>query len=217
LGGKSAAAKSVIQIFLPGGMSAQESFDPKMYAPVEYRGPLEAVKTKLDGVHFSQSLKETADVADRITVRALDDPRRGGARTRRAQYVHWLSPQSGRSISEFRQRCLAATGARENLPPYVCIPNQPNIYAGTGYLGSAYGPFSLGSDPGNGNFAVRDLSLPTGVDDQRFADRAKCARWWTLISVRSKNPTRWTAWIHSTIAPTALSVRKSSRCVCHQG
>src|SRR5688572_11253670 len=46
LAGKPAAAKSVIQIFLPGGMSAQESFDPKLYAPIEYRGPLEAIKTK---------------------------------------------------------------------------------------------------------------------------------------------------------------------------
>src|SRR5687767_14277261 len=33
-------AKSIIHIFLPGGMSAQESFDPKPYAPIEYRGPL---------------------------------------------------------------------------------------------------------------------------------------------------------------------------------
>ena len=62
-------------------------------------------------------------------------------------------------------------GSREELPPYVCIPNQPNPYAGTGYLSSSYGPFSLGSDPASGGFKVRDLSLPQGIDDARFARR----------------------------------------------
>jgi len=62
-------------------------------------------------------------------------------------------------------------GPRNNLPPYVCIPSMPNSFAGTGYLGSAYGPFSLGGDPGNKEFKVRDLNLPTGIDDKRFAER----------------------------------------------
>src|SRR5437867_814413 len=40
-------ATSVINIYLPGGMSHQESFDPKITAPIEYRGPLEAIKTNV--------------------------------------------------------------------------------------------------------------------------------------------------------------------------
>jgi len=62
-------------------------------------------------------------------------------------------------------------GSRNDLPPYVCIPNQPNTFAGTGFLGSAYGPFSLGADPANGGFKVRDLNLPSGVDEKRFTQR----------------------------------------------
>ncbi len=62
-------------------------------------------------------------------------------------------------------------GPRNNLPPYVCIPNQPNEFAGTGYLSSSFAPFSLGADPASGGFKVRDLSLPDGVDDARFARR----------------------------------------------
>ena len=46
-------AKSVIHIFLPGGLSAQESFDPKPFAPIEYRVELRAIDTKLPGVQFS--------------------------------------------------------------------------------------------------------------------------------------------------------------------
>ena len=40
-------AKSVIHIYLPGGMAHQESFDPKPYAPLEYRGPFKSIKTKI--------------------------------------------------------------------------------------------------------------------------------------------------------------------------
>src|SRR5438876_4319611 len=63
-----ARAQSVINIFLPGGIAAQESFDPKLLAPIEYRGPLGTVKNKLDGVYFSEMLKQTAQIADRICV-----------------------------------------------------------------------------------------------------------------------------------------------------
>src|SRR5690348_3733687 len=48
-------AKAVIHIFLPGGIAAQESFDPKPFAPIEYRGSLGTVKTKLDGELFSET------------------------------------------------------------------------------------------------------------------------------------------------------------------
>jgi uncharacterized protein (DUF1501 family) len=53
----------------------------------------------------------------------------------------------------------------------VCSPGQPNTYAGSGYLSSAFAPFSLGSDPAAGGFKVRDLDLPGGIDDSRVATR----------------------------------------------
>jgi hypothetical protein len=62
-------------------------------------------------------------------------------------------------------------GSRSNLPPYVCVPNVPNEFAGSGYLSSAFAPFALGSDPAAKGFQVRDLELPKGVDDNRFASR----------------------------------------------
>src|SRR6266540_1553946 len=62
-------------------------------------------------------------------------------------------------------------GSRNDLPPYVCVPTPPSTFAGTGYLGSAFGPFSLGADPSNKEFKVRDLTLPSGIDEKRFAER----------------------------------------------
>src|SRR3954462_3252543 len=63
-----ATAQSLIHIFLPGGMSAHESFDPKPDAPIESKGPFGTVKTNLDGEVFSELMKDTAKVADNITV-----------------------------------------------------------------------------------------------------------------------------------------------------
>jgi hypothetical protein len=62
-------------------------------------------------------------------------------------------------------------GSKNNMPPYVCIPAQPNEFAGSGYLSSAFGPFSLGADPANKGFQVRDLALPQNVNDDRFTRR----------------------------------------------
>ena len=61
-------AKSVINIFLPGGAAHQETFDPKYLAPTEYRGPMGTVNTAIKGERFSQHLDNLAKIADKITV-----------------------------------------------------------------------------------------------------------------------------------------------------
>ena len=61
-------ANSVIHIFLPGGMAHQESFDPKPYAPIEYRGEMGQVQTKIAGELFGDTLARTAAIADKLTV-----------------------------------------------------------------------------------------------------------------------------------------------------
>ena len=62
-------------------------------------------------------------------------------------------------------------GSRKDLPPYVCVPNMPNEFAGSGYLSTAYGPFSLGGDPATQGFAVRDLNMRQGITPERFDRR----------------------------------------------
>jgi len=169
--GPKARAQSVINIFLPGGIAAQESFDPKPLAPIEYRGPLGTVKTKLDGIYFSESLKQTAAVADKLCiVRSMTHGEADHDRGTHNMFTGWRPspavqyPSIGAIVSH-------ELGSRNDLPPYVCIPRQPNTFAGTGFLGSAFGPFSLGADPESGGFKVRDLNLPAAVDEKRFAQR----------------------------------------------
>src|SRR5580704_1473883 len=167
----SAKAKSVINIYLPGGMAAQESWDPKMLVPIEYRGPLGTVKSKLDGIYFSEQMKHTAEIADKIcVVRSMTHGEADHGRGTHNMFTGWR-PSPAVQYPSIGSIVSHELGPRNDLPPYVCIPTQPNEYAGTGYLGSAYGPFSLGADPGNGAFKVRDLSLAPGVDEARFAER----------------------------------------------
>jgi hypothetical protein len=167
-------AKSIIQIILPGGLAAQESWDPKPEAPIEYRGPLGVVKTKIPGVVFSENLSRTAQIADKITVvRSVTGHIPDHAQATYQMFTGYLPtpaiqhPSIGAVMSE-------EFGPRKNLPAYVAVPNVP-LQGGTGYLSSKFGAFELGADPGQKNFQVRDISLPKGMTEERF-DRRRTAR-----------------------------------------
>ncbi|MCX5662444.1 MAG: DUF1501 domain-containing protein [Planctomycetota bacterium] len=169
---KEGVAKSVIQIFLPGGMSAQESFDPKIYAPSEYRGAFGSIPCKIDGERFSELFSKTAQIADRCTV--IRSMTHGEAAHERGVHNMFTGYRPSPAIQFPSMGSVVSheLGSRNDLPPYVCVPHVPNEFATSGYLSSAFGPFSLGSDPADKGFTVRDLSLPPGVDAQRM-DRRK--------------------------------------------
>jgi hypothetical protein len=165
-----AKADSVIHIFLPGGMAQQESFDPKPFSPIEYRGEMKSIKTNTGEV-ISETLPRLAKMADKYAIiRSLTHGEAAHERGTHNMFTGYkpspaiLYPCMGSVISH-------EYGPKNNLPPYVCIPNQPNEFAGSGYLSSSFAPFSLGSDPASGGFKVRDLNLPGGVDDERFSRR----------------------------------------------
>jgi hypothetical protein len=164
-------AKSVIHIYLPGGMAHQESFDPKPFAPIEYRGEMKQVATKISGELFGETLPKTADIADKLCV--IRSMTHGEAAHERGTHNMFTGyrPSPALQYPSIGSVVSYEYGPRHNLPPYVCIPNMPNEYAGSGYLSSAFAPFSLGSDPAQNGFKVRDLDLPNGVDDGRFTNR----------------------------------------------
>jgi hypothetical protein len=166
-----AKAKSVIHIYLPGGTAQQETWDPKPFSPLEYRGELKTIPTKIPGAEFGELLVNTAQIADKLTViRSMTHGEAAHERGTHNMFTGYkpspalIYPSMGSVVSH-------EYGPRNNLPPYVCVPNQPNEFAGTGYLSSSFAPFSLGGDPAASGFQVRDLNLPNGVDNDRFARR----------------------------------------------
>ena len=165
-----AKADSVIHIFLPGGIAHQETFDPKPYAPIEFRGEFGTVKTNTGEV-ICDTLPQVAKIADKYAV--IRSMTHGEAAHERGTHNMFTGYQPSPALMypSFGSVISHEYGPRENLPPYVCIPNQPNVYAGSGYLSSSFAPFSLGADPASENFTVRDLSMPRGVEEERFARR----------------------------------------------
>ena len=164
-------ARSVIQIFLPGGMAHQESWDPKPYAPTEYRGPFGTINTSIKGIKFSQNLKHTAKIADKMTI--IRSMAHGEAAHERGTHNMFTGYKPSPALQYPAMGSVVAheLGPNNNLPPYVCVPSVPNEFANSGYLSSAFGPFAIGSEPSRGDFKVRDLNMPGGVDDTRFSRR----------------------------------------------
>jgi hypothetical protein len=165
-----AKAQSVIHVFLPGGMAHQESFDPKPFSPIEYRGEMGSIKTKTGEV-VSETIPKLAAISDKFAI--IRSMTHGEAAHERGTHNMFTGykPSPALIFPSFGSIVSNQYGPRNNLPPYVCIPNQPNEFAGCGYLSSSFAPFSLGADPASGGFKVRDLNLPNGVDDNRFARR----------------------------------------------
>jgi hypothetical protein len=165
-----AKAQSVIHIFLPGGMAHQESFDPKPYSPIEYRGEMKTIKTNT-GEEFCETLPKLAQVADKIAV--IRSMTHGEAAHERGTHNMFTGyrPSPALTYPSMGSVVSHEYGPRNNLPPYVCVPNVPNEFASNGYLSSSFAPFSLGADPASGGFKVQDLNMPNGVNEQRFARR----------------------------------------------
>ena len=164
-------AKSIIFIYLPGGMAQQETLDPKPLAPLEYRGPLNSIETSVPGIRLGELLNNTAKVADKIAI--IRSMTHGEAAHERGTHNMFTGYRPSPALQYPSMGSVVAQefGPRHNLPPYICIPNQPNEYAGTGYLSSSYSGFGLGSDPASNDFEVRDLKVP--VPDERFTRRRK--------------------------------------------
>ena len=166
-------AKSVIFIYLPGGCAHQETWDPKPFAPIEYRGPMSSIETVVPGTRLNETMVKTSKVADKIAIcRSMTHGEAAHERGTHNMFTGYR-PSPALQYPSMGSVVAHEFGPRHNLPPYVCIPNQPNVFAGTGYLSSSYAGFSLGSDPASGSFQVRDLKLPGGVDDSRFGKRRK--------------------------------------------
>ena len=167
---KEGPAKSVIQIILPGAIAAQESWNPKPESPLEYRGPFGINKTPIPGIVLSETMPNTAQIADRLTivrsvVGKVPDHGQGTYHMLRGYPMTpaLKHPTIGTVVNhEFK--------SRSELPGYLVIGDSKNE---TGYLPAKFGPFTTGGDPASSNFQVRDMRLPNGLDVAAFESRKR--------------------------------------------
>ncbi len=164
------AAESVIFIFMAGGMSHIDTFDPKPYAPIEYRGELGTAKTNT-GEEFGGLLPKLAATADKMAV--LRSVTHGEAAHERGTHNMLTGYRPSPAIVYPSMGSVVAHEyePRNNLPSYVAIPNANDPFFGTGYLSAAYGAFSVGGEPATDGFKVQDLNLPAGIAPERMEAR----------------------------------------------
>ena len=175
-----AKAKSCILIWLDGGPSHLETFDPKPDAPQEVRGPLKTIPTNLTGVQISECLERTAGIMDKIAIiRSMTSPL--GEHSLGTQYLMTgykptpalEYPTFGATVTYVRSQ--SRKNASENtltaLPPNIAVPNFTGQVSGSGYLPSATRPFAVGGDLTRPDFKVRDLDFYEGIDLQRVSRR----------------------------------------------
>lgn len=141
-GGK---AKSVIYLFMSGGLTHLDSFDPKPEAPDAFRGPTETIKTKADGVqlahHFSQLAKQAEKIAlirSMTSTQGAHGPGRYFMRTGYTQRASIVHPSAGSWVSKLKPR------TNENLPSFVTV-NSGNGHPGAGFFEPEYAPLPVGN------------------------------------------------------------------------
>lgn len=175
--GRHAKAKSCILIWLDGGPTHYETFDPKPDAPSEIRGEFHSIATKIPGVHFSEHMTRLASLSDRISVIRSIRHNQGNHGAGNHYMVTGAPPRipvgCGAFVS-FHPSMGSVTawsrGHRNGLPAYFSIPRMSRS-GGPNFLGAQYAPFVVPDNPNSSGFRVRDVALPKGLAEDRFEHR----------------------------------------------
>jgi hypothetical protein len=171
-----------ILIWLDGGPSHYETFDPKPDAPAEIRGEFKSIPTCVPGVHFSEKFPKLAKGFDQFTVvRSI-----AHAQNNHGAGNHYLMtgaptpvpvgcgafvtfhPSFGSVVSHHRR-------VRHGLPAYVSTPRVSRS-GGPNFLGAQHAPFVIADNPESKSFRVRDVTLPKEIEDGRAKSRVELRR-----------------------------------------
>jgi hypothetical protein len=166
-----------ILVWLDGGPSHYEMFDPKPDAPEDIRGQFKPIKTSVPGVHFSECVPHLAKAADKFTVlRSVThkDPNHGGGN----HYMMTGAPTPvpvgcGAFVTfhpSFGSVVSYKRGVQNGLPGYMTLPSITRS-GGPNFLGAEHAPFVAGGDPNSKGFKVRDVVLPSDISDARGLSR----------------------------------------------
>lgn len=176
-GGPAQPKTSCILIWMDGGPTHYETFDPKPEAPAEIRGEFHPIATQTPGIWYSEPMERLAAISDRLAIVRSIQHNQGnhgagnhymmtGAPTRIpvacGAFVSF-HPSLG-SVAAYER------GAPGGLPAYFSMPTMSRS-GGPNFLGARYAPFLVPDDPNKGDFRVRDVAQPAGIDVDRFSDR----------------------------------------------
>ncbi|MBI3878321.1 MAG: DUF1501 domain-containing protein [Verrucomicrobia bacterium] len=167
----------VIMIWLDGGPTHYEMFDPKPDAPSDIRGEFRPITTKVPGIHYCETVPKLASIADKFTVvRSIchNDPNHGGGNHYMMTGAPTPVPVGCGSFVTFHPSFGSvvshARGIRNGLPAYVTTPSESRS-SGPNFLGAQHAPFVIGGNPNSEGFKVRDVSIPREIAEGRAGSR----------------------------------------------
>ena len=180
--------KSVLLLWLWGGPSHLDTWDPKPAAPAEFRGPFTTIGTRIPGVRVCELFPEVAKRTDKIAILrsmktqhndhgiagtiGLTGSMAGGVGLDGKPVAGSAKPTLGSTVARVR-------GLAGKLPPFLVVGGKLHqgkksiIGEGGGRLGGLYDPFRLVYDHETGATQVPALQLPAGLTPDRLADRQK--------------------------------------------
>src|SRR5687768_6728499 len=170
---KNARAKSVLLVFLGGGISHHDTFDMKPDAVEEIRGKYKGIPSRIPGLQVGELLPKLAQTMDKLCL--VRSQQHGNDHHETA--TNWVL--SGKFGSPFGDHpAMGAvvaheTGFRGILPPYVALPRNPSFTWELGksaWLGGRYESFK-GGDPSAKDYKVRDLSCATPMKPEQMERR----------------------------------------------
>ena len=163
-------------IWLQGGISHIDSFDPKPAAPQEIRGEFAAIATNVPGIMLCEPLPKLAQHQDKYSILRSWNPKNGSHGVADAYVMTGHPFNPALTYPAYGAVVARELGDRKSMPPYVQLGNAIDKKFGggaAGFLGDQFNPFILPGDASNPNFTVRDVVLPGGVDRNRFQYRMK--------------------------------------------
>ena len=171
-----------ILVWLDGGPTHYETFDPKPDAPSGVRGEFKPIPTTVPGVSFCETMPKLAKTLNRMAIiRSIchKDPNHGGGN----HYMMTGAPtpvpvNCGSSVSfhpSFGSTVSHLRGIRDGLPAYATLPRKSRS-AGPHFLGGQHAPFVIDGDPNRKGYRVRDVVLPRSISEGRADTRLKLRR-----------------------------------------
>ena len=168
-----------IMVWLDGGPSHYETFDPKPDAPTDIRGQFKPIKTKVEGIYFSEAIPKLAKIADKFTaIRSVchKDPNHGGGNHYMMTGAPTPVPVGCGAFVTFHPSFGSVVswkrGIRQGLPAYMTLPEMSRS-GGPNFLGAQHAPFVIKGSPNSKDFRVRDVTLPADISSGREMSRQK--------------------------------------------
>ena len=169
-----AGGKKCILVWLDGGPSHLEMFDPKPEAAEEVRGPFSAIRTAIPGIRFSEILPRLAARANQLSlIRSMTSPL--GEHNLGTHYLlTGFKPTPAIDYPAFGTVVTHLRNNKQSLPSNVAVPDHRvggSQFSPAGFLGSQSRPFEVGGDPSAKDFRVRDLDWFPSLDEKRIRRR----------------------------------------------